>query len=210
MQNRLEFARNWIKCNMDRKNIIWTDEKRFNLDGPDSWSSWMPRSQPICRNRRQQGGDSIQVWGALIPGPFLLIFELPARGDSADSMDFMESKVLPFIKENFSENFVLQQDNNPTHASAFSQNRFAELGFELLQWPARSQDLNIIENCWSLMSSRVYDGQQFSNNADLWAAIDSAVADINANCRPQLEALFASTNSRMLEVIDNKGALTHY
>lgn len=209
-KSRLEKARAWLGESMDWRRVVWSDEKRFNSDGPDSWQSWQPQSRPVTRNRRQQGGPSLQVWGALIPGPILVVFELPERGDSKDFMEFIEFQVLPTLKELAGDDFILQQDRAPTHTSAYSKQRFRELAVELLDWPSRSPDLNIIENCWSLLSQRVYDGKQFGSKAELWDAIDSAVTDINVNCRGQLEALFESIPKRMLEVIDRKGALTHY
>jgi len=50
---------------------------------------------------------------------------------------------------------------------------------ELLPWPSRSPDLNIIENCWSMLSEIIYDGRQFDNVKDLWQAIDNAVTHVN-------------------------------
>ena len=67
-------------------------------------------------------------------------------------MEFMESDVLPTIRGIIDEQFILQQDRAPTHTSAYSKSRFAALKVELLDWPSRSPDLNIIENCWSMMS----------------------------------------------------------
>ena len=70
MKRRLELASEWLATGMDWSRVIFTDEKRFNSDGPDSWRSWMRKEQAIVRNRRQ-GGPSIQVRGTLIPGTCL-------------------------------------------------------------------------------------------------------------------------------------------
>lgn len=58
---RVELATMWIESSLDWSRVIFTDEKRFNGDGPDSWLSWMDPKKPITRNRRQQGGFSIQI-----------------------------------------------------------------------------------------------------------------------------------------------------
>lgn len=113
----------------------------------------MAKSAPIVRNRHQQGGPSLQLWGMILPGAMLIVFELPQRGTSAEFMDLIESQVLPSIHDLFGTDFILQQDRAPTHTSAFSKQRFAELGVEPLDWPSRSPDLSIIENCWSLIST---------------------------------------------------------
>lgn len=146
-QARLDRARVWIQESMDWTKVIWTDEKRFNSDGLYSWSSWMPNGKPLQRNKRQQGGPSIQVWGALVPGPTLVVFELPKRGDSKDFMLFIEEQVVPVLTDVGPRDFVFQQDRAATHTSAHSRNRFDQLGTKLLDWPSRSPDLNPIENC---------------------------------------------------------------
>lgn len=210
LQNRLQFARAAL-TNMDQfKRVVWTDEKRFNSDGPDHWYSWMPRNARTVRNKRQQGGPSLQVYGMLIPGPLLVVFELPPRGDSQAFMEFMEEQVLPAIRALYGDDFVLQQDRNPTHTSVYSRAKFADLEVELLDWPSRSPDLNLIENCWSMISNIVYDGRQYENKCDLWTGIDAAVSHINAHMQGALNNIFASLGRRFLECVDLKGGLTHY
>lgn len=209
-EKRLEFARIGLTGRVEWTKTIFTDEKRFNSDGPDSWSSWMRNGTQIVRNRRQQGGPSIQVWGMLMPGPLLTVVELPPRGDSADFMEFIEQRILPTIRSTFGDDFIFQQDNAATHCSEYSLARFLELGVELLSWPSRSPDLNIIENCWSMITQEVYDGRQFDSKEDLWAAIGNAVSNINAHKQDALNNLFQSIPKRLLECVEMSGDLTHY
>lgn len=208
--DRLAFARKGLTGCMDWTKTIFTDEKRFNADGPDSWCSWMHKDGRVVRNRRQQGGPSIQVWGMIMPGPMLFVMELPPRGGSFEFMDFIEERVLPTIRDTFGDDFIFQQDNCSTHVSFYSYCKFIELGVELLDWPSRSPDLNIIENCWSLIANEVYDGKQYASASDLWPAIDRAVSNINASKRDVLQKLFDSIPRRLLACVDKKGDLTHY
>jgi len=207
---RQQIAEEWIVSPPDWNTLIFTDEKRFNSDGPDSWMSWMPKNAPISRNRRQQGGPSLQVWGALLPNAMLIVFQLPQRSDSSGFMQFMQNEALPTIRNIFGDSFVLQQDNAATHCSRYSREKFAELGVQLLPWPSRSPDLNIIENCWSLLSEIIYDGRQFENVKDLWQAIDKAVTYINVEKRDVLFKLYESIPRRLVECVKLGGGLTRY
>lgn len=207
---RVAMARDWIKTNHPFHRTCFTDEKRFNLDGPDSWSSWMHEDRPIARNRRQQGGGNVQVWGILMPGPFLFVYRLDYTSNSSDYIAFLEEFVKPLLDNLTNGDCFFQQDNAAFHVSAQTLEWMQEAGFKTMQWPARSPDLNIIENVWSMISRLVYDGRQYTSQEVLWTSIQSAVEVINLDKKEQLDALYASVPARLLSVIDKKGVKTDY
>lgn len=59
--------------------VIFTDESRVTLDGPDGWSKgWIFRDrEPPSRLRRQQGGGGIMIWAGIVNdqviGPYKLL-----------------------------------------------------------------------------------------------------------------------------------------
>ena len=50
---------------------------------------------------------------------------------------------------------------------------------QILDWPARSPNLNLIENVEEILSDIVYAGRKFQNKQDLWKAIREAAEDID-------------------------------
>ena len=56
--------------------------------------------------------------------------------------------------------FVLQQGNCSIHVSKLMK-----------EWPARSPDLNLIENIWEMLAQLVYDGPEITKEAQLWERI---------------------------------------
>ena len=65
---RVYLARQWIESGFFSKNkVVFSDEKRFCKDGPDSWRTWYDPFDPPVRIKRQMDGGSIMVWGMVLP-----------------------------------------------------------------------------------------------------------------------------------------------
>ncbi len=56
--------------------------------------------------------------------------------------------------EIFSENIIFQQDNCPIHKASCVASYLRENRIEVLEWPAYSPDLNIIQNLWFIVKKR--------------------------------------------------------
>lgn len=77
-----------------------------------------------------------------------------------------------------------------------------------MEWPAKSPDLNIIENVWGILARDVYkNARQFDTVQQLREAIEVAWRRLTV---AQLERLYGSCHRRMREVLKKNGNITKY
>ena len=141
-KRRVELDRKWIKVSHPWNLTVSTDEKKFNLDGPDNWSTWVDEDGEIYRNKRQMGGGSLMVWGMIMPSGFIHLERLEGKFNSEKYIE-MPSEVIPNLDTLFGKgNYWFQQDNSSIHTSKASTKYFDEAGVRVLEWPARSPEKN--------------------------------------------------------------------
>lgn len=210
-QKRLEWAKMYMK--LDFKRVIFSDECRATLDGPDGFCrGWLREGHSVpYRLRRQQGGGGVLFWAAIhgsnLIGPYKV--DDGVKMNSKNYCDLLQEKLLPYLRclpQNERRKVMFMQDNAPSHASQFTKAFLQDNGFsgnKLMDWPAASPDLNPIENFWSLFKQKLYaNGKQFSNKTELWHGITTTFAKMDKSIIPKL---IGSMDNRVVSVIRKNG-----
>lgn len=208
---RLAWCKKYMK--LDFGQVIWTDEMRATLDGPDGWArGWIAEGTDAPpRLRRQQGGGGVMIWAGIIKNELIGPFRVAegVKMDSANYCKFLGENFLPWLKTKTAaqrKKMMFMHDNAPSHASKFTAEWLASRGYsedKVMDWPASSPDLNCIENLWSILKRKVFEnGKQFSSKDKLWGAIVEGAKSITPT---EIENLTSSMDSRLLTLMQKKG-----
>lgn len=209
-QRRVTFA----TLNHNRDDIwnktIFTDEKKFNLDGPDCMQYYWHdlRREAETYKTRQSGGGSVMIWGGFsAKGKTQLAF-LEGNQNSDRYCNTIRDYLLPFARAVHENDYIFQQDNASIHASRLTRETLTELGVTTMDWPSKSPDLNPIENVWGVLARAVYaNGRQYDNREELKASILAEWERLPMN---YLLKLIQSMNRRCAAVLTLNGAKTKY
>ena len=154
-------AKEWQK-------VVFPDEKKFNLDGPDSFQKyWLKKTFPGENySRSHSWGGSLMTWVAFSSSGKLKLQFVSAWQKVADYVKVLND--LSLAQEGCclcGEEWIFQQDNVAIHNASITKKYWLEQKIRLLNHPACSPDFNPIEYLWRQNFMKEVDStQQFLNS----------------------------------------------
>lgn len=210
LKARLAFAEKYKFWTHEFRNVVFSDEKKFNLDGPDGCHKyWQDKRLPRqTRHKRNFGGGSLMVWAAFGYAGKSRICFIPTRTNAEMYIQLLDQELIDYSETFYPDKWTFQQDNAPIHTANLSKMFFSSRNIDVLEWPALSPDLNPIEDLWGILSAKVYkNGRQFESIVHLKDAVVAEWAKIS---KSTLEKLADSMPTRLDKVISAKGNHINY
>ena len=129
------------------------------------------------------------------------------RMNSEEYQEMLDASLIPFLEEHDEIPHIFQQDNAPIHNSASTRAWLTAQNITVIEWPACSPDINVIENVWGILARRVYANNRQFQNIKLRTAITKCWDEIDMNL---LKKLIDSVPNRLFQVINRNGGSTDY
>ena len=210
-KQRIQFAKEMLREEEEFwRQVIFSDEKRFCLDGPDGNRFYWHDIRKELRyfSKRQKGGGGLMVWICISAKGSAKPVWVDGKIDAAKYIKVLDWNLKKAAEELVPEVWVFQQDNARPHTAKATMEWFEDMEINVMDWPACSPDLNPVENFWGYIVREVSkDFKQYDNVEQLKAAIVEVVENADKNI---IKKMVMSMHTRLMEVLEKSGNKTSY
>uniref|UniRef100_A0A8C5Q9A8 Transposase n=1 Tax=Leptobrachium leishanense TaxID=445787 RepID=A0A8C5Q9A8_9ANUR len=212
-KSRLEYAKSHVdKPQKFWDSVLWTDETKLELFGPmDQLYVWRRKNKAYEEKNTlptvKHGGGSIMLWGCFASAGTGKLQRVQGTMNSLQYQEILDDNVMQSVTNlRLGRRWTFQQDNDPKHTSKSTRAWLQIKGWNILEWPSQSSDLNPIENLWWDLKKAVAV-RKSKNVTELEAFAHDEWAKIPVD---RCKTLVASYASRLKAVITVKGCCTKY
>ena len=211
VESRLKFAQRHLRWNVsDWSSIIFSDESIFPFINSNG-RIFVRRLQEEELNEDMVQpysafSKSIMVWGAISYAGVGPLVRVEGTLDSQSYLHIIRYRLKKYYPGLFDGNLTWQEDNAKPHKATEVRDWFEARGIQVLQWPAQSPDINIIEDVWNMLKYEMR-GRTFEDGEDLWKELNRLWKKISVQ---QIQNLYDSLPRRMEALKDAEGYYTKY
>uniref|UniRef100_A0A8C5LJZ5 Transposase n=1 Tax=Leptobrachium leishanense TaxID=445787 RepID=A0A8C5LJZ5_9ANUR len=215
-KSQLQYAKGYVdKPQKFWDSVLWTDETKLELFGPmDQRYVWRRKNQAYEEKNTfptvKRGGGSIMLWGGFASAGTGKLQRVQGTMNSLQYQEILDDNVMQSVTNlRLGRRWTFQQDNDPKHTSKSTRAWLQIKGWNILEWPSQSPDLNPIENLWWDLKKAVAVCKP-KNVTELEAFAHDEWAKIPVDRCKTLVSSYASRLKRLKTVITVKGCCTKY
>ena len=134
--------------NNEWHKVVWSDEKKFSLDGPDGFSYYwhdLREEEEIFSTRAQCSG-SVMIWASFGRSGKSSICFVDGRMNSKGYQEVRKKHLIDIGSCISESDWTFQQENAPIHQANVNLTCFKSQKINVLPWSSLSPDLNPMEN----------------------------------------------------------------
>lgn len=152
------------------------------------------------------------TWGCISTFGFHDFILLDGTMTAAGYVKVLVDNLIPVTQEYFQHRpCIFQQDNAAVHTAHEVDSFFRAHKMQVLDWPAHSLDLNIIEHVWHYLKEVMKKLPIAASKEELWSNVEKALVHMwSDEMSEKINELYGSLPNRMQAVIAAHGGNTSY
>ena len=151
----------WIACGESELSRFDGEELLCDVDWV--WKEvGEPLSDRLVESTVKFEGENVMMWSCMFWEGIGYATRIEGKMDAELYCKILDDELQGTLKyyNKSPSDIIFQQDNNSKHTSKKAQTWFKSHDFQLLQWPAQSSDLNLIEHLWTYIKGKLEEYEE--------------------------------------------------